>query len=376
MDIYPEDTGFNQYMSIMFRRLNPTNQNTAASSRTRTRNQKKKREISERSKRFWASSLDIPESKAEKAELTLGNTTNMMVTHIVGIIFGFYMMIPAITLLFGRLPILGAFFLLLAVFTFGLGFWSRKYTLKQARNKAISPQELEALIPSARGDLSKRYLELLQDVNNTEISSVDAQEDIRTALRAIGSSVDILPSEAIPPISAGEMMRRAQTLRTQAATEPDVVVRESLMRQAKTLEEQLGSIKETEKAAHRSHMLRTEVEMQMESLRRALLTFQNSAVETHNTGAITASLSSAMQQIAQESEAIALARQELAEQELADLLGQGNAAGSSAGAAPVAQPVAQPAPTASLLQPQNPPPAPPQTQQVGQGKPWWQNNNP
>ncbi|MBC8101245.1 MAG: hypothetical protein H7Z41_01475, partial [Cytophagales bacterium] len=77
--------------------------------------------------------------------------------------------------------------------------------------------------------------------------------------------------------------------------------------------------------------------------------------------------SDAMQQVATEAQAVTLARQELADQEIAGLVG-------TPPVAPVARPAAQPV-AKSLLVPQTPVQEAPREQQVGQsqGRQWWRN---
>jgi hypothetical protein len=109
----------------------------------------------------------------------------------------------------------------------------------------------------------------------------------------------------------------------------------------------------------------------MDALRSALLAFNDGALATHQTGALTTALSDAMQHVATEAQAIALARQELADQEISELLGT-----THTQAAPVAIPAPQPV-TKPLLTPQpQVQETPPQQQQVGQGQgqPWWRNS--
>jgi hypothetical protein len=165
------------------------------------------------------------------------------------------------------------------------------------------------------------------------------------------------------------LAQSAQALRTQASGESDTVVRDSLIRQAATLEKQIGSVGASAKAARRAQALRREVRVQMDALRSALLAFNDGALAEHQTGAITTALSDAMQQVATEAHAVTLARQELADQEIAGLLGTPQTQAASV-PLPAAQPISK-----SLLTPQQPVQETPPQQQVGQGqgRQWWRN---
>jgi hypothetical protein len=248
---------------------------------------------------------------------------------------------------------------------------SPRQALHKAHQRALEPMEIETLLPTARGRLETSYLNLIRDARQTEVPSEAAQEDIRAALRAMGETIAQLPAEPVRPQDAAALTQSVEALRAQASAETDSVVRDSLLRQAAALEKQIGSANDAARSARRAQALRREVRVQMDALRSALLAFNDGALATHQTGALTTALSDAMQQVATEAQAVALARQELADQELSGLLGTSHT--SHTQAAPVAIPAPQPV-TKPLLTPQPQVQETQTQQQVGQGQPWWRNS--
>jgi hypothetical protein len=375
MDIYPRDLGTDNYLAIVRRRLSPVtgmahhraHGMTAAAPTAMDfkpmRNQ--------RLRSYWTRGLNLNEEEAEKVASLAWNSAPGTGARVVSIIFSVYLGIFTIaTLASGVYPATIALFIGWMALIFAM-MASPRQALHKAHQRALEPMEIENLLPTSRGRMETTYLNLIRDARETDVPSASAQEDIRAALRAMGETIAQLPAEPVRPQDAAALTRSVQALRTQAAGETDTVVRDSLLRQAATLEKQIGSADASAKAARRAQALRREVRVQMDALRAALLAFNDGALAVHQTGALTSALSDAMQQVATETHAVALARQELADQELSGLLGTAPLQHSQAAPAviPIPQPVAKP-----LLTPQPQVQETPPQQQVGQGKQWWRNS--
>ncbi|MES2459401.1 MAG: hypothetical protein V4671_02370 [Armatimonadota bacterium] len=376
MEIYPRDLGSENYLAILRRRLSPVTgmahhrahgigMTAAAPTATDFKPMRNRR-----LRRYWTRGLNLSEEEAEKAASLAWNSAPGTGARVVSIIFSIYLAIFTIaTVASGVYPATFALFVGWVALMFGM-MASPRQALHKAHQRALEPMEIENLLPTARGRMETTYLNLIRDARQTEIPSVAAQEDIRVALRAMGETIAQLPADPVRPQDAATLTRSVQTLRTQASGETDSVVRDSLLRQAATLEKQIGSADASAKSARRAQALRREVRVQMDALRNALLSFNDGALAAHQTGALTTALSDAMQQVATETHAIALARQELADQELSGLLGTTPVQHSQAAPAviPAPQPVEKP-----LLTPQPQVQEAPPQQQVGQGKQWWRN---
>lgn len=365
MEIYPRDLGTENYLAILRRRLSPvTNavhyRSSAGMNAAVPAPHEAKRLRNRRLRRYWTRGLNLSEADTEKVGSLVWNSAQGTGSRVASLIFTIYLFIFGSIALGSGSPV-GATVMLAAwmVLMFAM-LASPRQSLRKAHQRALETTEVEALLPTARGRLETAYVNLVRDAQQTEVPSAGAQEEIRAALRALGETIAQLPAEAVRPQDATDLTRKAHALRAQASGESDSVVRDSLLRQAVTLEKQIGNAHETARSARRVQTLRREVRVQMDALRTALLAFNDGAVANHQTGTVTTALSDAMQQITQEAQAIALARQELADQEIAGLLGQ-------------AAPVVAPPITKSLLTPQPPAVQEAPPQQVVQSRQWWRN---
>ncbi|MBC8103936.1 MAG: hypothetical protein H7Z41_15285 [Cytophagales bacterium] len=367
MEIYPRDLGTENYLGILRRRLSPiaTHPNSPGTNAMASSQQEPKRVRSRRVKRYWTRGLNLTEAETEKVSSLVWNSVPGGVARVISLIFSIYLGIgAAATLAGGAYSVTLILFLAWVALIFGM-MASPRQALRKAHQRALDTMEIESLLPTTRGRLETTYLNLVRDARQTEVPSAAAQEDIRVALRAMGETITQLPAEPVRPQDADTLAQNAHALRDQAAAETDAVVRDSLLRQAVTLEKQMGSANASAKSARRAQALRREVRVQMDALRSALLSFNDGALAAQQTGAVTTALSDAMQQVATEAQAVTLARQELADQEIAGLLG-------TPPVAPVARPAAQPV-AKPLLTPQQPVAETPPQQQVGQGRQWWRN---
>jgi hypothetical protein len=369
MEIYPRDLGTENYLAILRRRLSPVtgtahHRSPGVTAATPTAPDSKPMR-NRRLRRYWTRGLDLNETESERVASLTWNSAPGAGARVVSVIFSIYLAIFTIaTLASGVYMASLALFIGWMALVFGM-MASPRQALHKAHQRALEPMEIETLLPTARGRLETSYLNLVRDARQTDIPSATIQEDIRAALRALGETISQLPADPVRPADSATLTQNAHHLRIQAANETDMVIRDSLLRQAATLEKQISSADAAAKSARRAQTLRREVRVQMDALRSALLAFNDSAITTHQTGAMTTALSDAMQQIAVETQAVTLARQELADQEIAGLLGTTQAAPAPL---TVVQPIAKP-----LLTPQPPVVETPPQQQVGQSKQWWRN---
>ena len=366
MEIYPRDLGTENYLAILRRRLSPITGTAHFRGHVpATAPHEAKPLRNRRLRRYWTRGLNLSEQEADKVGSIAWNSAPGTGARVVSIIFSIYLgMFAIITLANGVWPATLIFSLVWMGLIFAM-MASPKQALRKAHQRPLDNMEIEALLPTTRGRLENAFVNLVRDAQQTEIASPDVQNDIRAALRAMGETISQLPAETVRPQDAAALTQSAQTLRAQAAGETDSVVRDSLLRQAVTLEKQIGSANDVAKSARRVQTLRREVRVQMDAMRSALLAFNDGAVTTHQTGFQTNALSDAMQHIAQEAQAVSLARQELADQEIMGLMGTPQTVSV---AQPAAQPIAKP-----LLTPQQPVQETPPQQQVGQGRQWWRN---
>ncbi len=63
--------------------------------------------------------------------------------------------------------------------------------------KPLSAAEIAALLPKADDELERAYLTLAMDVVRQELAS-GADQDLRSALRALGDAIDRLPPASFP----------------------------------------------------------------------------------------------------------------------------------------------------------------------------------
>lgn len=374
LEIYPRDMGTENYLTLVRSRLSPMTSAAhyrapglvVASAAPHEARPLRNRRL----RRYWTRGLNLNEEEAEKVGSIAWNSAPGTGARVGSAIFSLYLVIfGIITLSSGAVPAAMALFIGWLALIFGMMATPRQ-ALRRAHQRPLDSMEIETLIPTARGRLETAYVNLVRDVLQTEVPSPAAADEIRAALRAMGETISQLPAEPVRPQDAAALTQSMMALRTQASAETDSVIRDSLLRQAVTLEKQIGSANDAAKSARRVQTLRREVRVQMDALRSALLSFNDGAVTTHQTGAVTTALSDAMQHIAQEAQAVSLARQELADQEIAGLLGASHtqiAPATQTNAAPIAKPLLTPQPPVQEALPQ---------QQVGQGKTtgqWWRN---
>lgn len=335
-----------------------------------TRKRGRRGRLRNRVRNYWVKDLNVDEETADEvAELVSRGTPG--VGSKVGAI------IASIYLLFGAFltGAMGAPFWVTMMFLifWGLVTWaiitSPRKTVKLAHEKAVNQQELEALLPTARGRLERMYLNLALDIQRADIPSESAQNDIRAALRHIGDVISRLPADPVSTQDATALRREALELRQQASGEHDSVVASSLYRQAEALERRAALVAQNSRSARRATALRREARTQMDSLRSVLVAYSQMG---HMDTAAAGQLAEAVQRVSTEAQALGLAQQELEAEEIERLFG------GHVPLEPLA-PIVQPAPpqvvqqVSATHQPaQSPPPGQPTPQSpTTSSRQWW-----
>jgi hypothetical protein len=257
---------------------------------------------------------------------------------------------------------------------------SPRQHFKQISERNLTVEEVETLLPTARGRLERQYFGLVLDALRTEVPTVSAQSDIQTALRHLGDLIMRLPSDPVAVPDAETLRREAQALRLQAHQESDAFVEGSLQRQAEMLEQRATLTTQNGRGTRRIAMLRREARAQMDNLRAVLVGFQQTpAVDAVNVS----HLSAALQRVAGEAKAVALAHNELENEELERLYGSPLPPVETLSVpAPNAnrQPIAVPTPQANVQvvgqggAPTGTNPPPLAKNPNGSTRPWWRNN--
>ncbi|MDX1934241.1 MAG: hypothetical protein SFU56_16695 [Capsulimonadales bacterium] len=315
--------------------------------------------------RFWTRKLDLPEEAATRLADQIWTGPYGASLKAFSFVFLFHMALAAFLMGIGTGVgvFIGVFFLFLWTSIIGGMVWAPRVQLTQIAERDLTVEDIEALLPNARGRLERQYFGLVLDALRTEIPSESAKSDIRAALRHLGDAIARLPSDPVATPDADILRREAQGLRMQANRETDAFVESSLLRQAEMLEQRATLAAQNGRSARRIAMLRREARTQMDSLRSVLVGFQQA--QQSDVVAIS-QLSSALQRVSGEAKAVALARQELENEELERMYGA---------PLPVPNPVTTPA--VQPVRPNNPGPTGPMPAPPASGNrgPWWRNNN-
>lgn len=375
MDLHPRDLGTERYLAIVRRRLTPTMPQGSPvppldETPARVPRSRRLRRQREKIRRYWVRDLKVDEATGEKVANMLYKGTPGVGARVGAVIVSIYLLLPMlICLLAGAPPPFPIFLALTWALVMAAIIQSPRRTIRQLDEKVLTGQEVEAMLPIARGRLERSYLQLVLEAMRQDIPSATAQNDIRAALRDLGDTVSRLPADAVPVPNSAALRDEARLLRNQAALENDSLVRTSQLRQAETLERRAALADQNGVALRRLATLRREARTQMDALRAVLAGFQNT---NHWDHAQAAHLTESLSRAASEAQSVAIARRELEDEEIAALFG--------APLPPVQQPVQAPPQVAT-----QPVVAPPLVQQqVGQATPvpapqpvqprqWWRN---
>ncbi len=193
--------------------------------------------------------------------------------------------------------------------------------LRNINTDAVTANEIEAFLPTVRGDLDRAYLNtVLQTIRQP--LPVSASASVGAALRSVGDAVSALPGDALPVGADDPASLRLSALdkKQRAAHEPDSLVQGSLLRQADAAEKQAQIVENGGTAARRARARHDETVAQLHTLRAVLTTYASGA-----NGAIleqSERFADATEQVAAGAMASAQAKRELDDAELIALYGQ------------------------------------------------------
>jgi hypothetical protein len=364
MELHPRDLGMNRYLAVLHRRLTPmTPQGVPATPTEDIAAEKplggRGKRLRERVRRYWLKDLKVDDTTGEKVANILSKGTAGIGMRVGLVIVSIYLLLPAFIMAMAHVPFPFLLTILIAwALAFSLILAGPRKALRQAHEKPLTTTEIEAMLPAARGRLERNYLQLVLDAMHQDVPSASAQGDIKAALRDLGDAISRLPADSVPVPNSAALRQEADHKRKQAALENDSFIRASLVRQAETLDRRAAVGDENGVVLRRLSILRREARTQMDALRSVLVAFSNtSQIDASTAGHLTEALSRA----AGEAQAVAIARRELEDEEIASLFG---------GPVPAPQPQVQQQVVA-------PPPPVQQTQpqpQVVQSRHWWRNN--
>ena len=145
--------------------------------------------------------------------------------------------------------------------------------LRNINTDAVAASEIEAFLPTVRGDLDRSYLNTVLDAIRQPIPDAAGQH-LRNALREVGDTVSALPGEPFPAgLTDPENLRQtAQMLQGKAAHEPDSILQASLLRQTDAMEKQAHVMDGAAKTARRARARYDEAAANLSVLRAVLMT--------------------------------------------------------------------------------------------------------
>ena len=174
-------------------------------------------------------------------------------------------------------------------------------------HKALSAKEVEDLIGRCQDDLARAYLQLARDAVLVEANEATA-EKLREALLALGEAIEALPAVVIEPQDTTLLRAQATELQARSAVETDLMISESLARQADSYLQRAESQDKSALVSRRAAVLRDEIFAKIAALRDALAAQQTGALDAK---ALTA-LSESARSVARESQSAAAANEEVA----------------------------------------------------------------
>lgn len=376
MELTPRDLGTERYLTILRRRLLPsimTVNGTAVSATGETipplRKRRREGRVQKRIQRYWTRDLNLDADTSEAVADIISRGTpgvNMKLGIILSTIYMFFGAFLAWMIV--RDPMLPMMFLTAWALIVFASVVTPRNSIKTAHNRAVTVQEVEAMLPGARGRLERMYLNLVLDALRLELPSESAKADIQSALRNLGDAISRLPADPVGIQDATSLRKEAMELRQQAASEHDGFIQASLHRQAEALERRASMVAQNSRAARRSAALRREARIQMDNLRGVMVSYsQLSASDLTAVGQI----SEAVQRVSAEAQALSLAQGELEHDELTALFGEPLPAVQ---APPLVVPQPTIAPQQVVVQ-QNTtqPSAPVQQPQTVTSRQWWRN---
>jgi hypothetical protein len=197
---------------------------------------------------------------------------------------------------------------------------SPRLAIRRINTDAVTTAEIEAFLPSARGELDRAYLNTVLETLRQPLPAA-AGQDIRTALRAVGDSVSVLPGVPLEQGACDPVALRvtAEEKRRCADAESDSLTQASLRRQAEADDKQAQIAEQSATAVKRARARHDETAGQINTLRSVLTVYaspENTVLlEQGNV------LQDAVRRVAGEAVATSAAKRELEDGELAVLYG-------------------------------------------------------
>ncbi|MGC4042383.1 MAG: hypothetical protein QM758_01085 [Armatimonas sp.] len=190
-----------------------------------------------------------------------------------------------------------------------LGQLPPRFLLSRDCKAPLQEAELDALLAAANDPLERAYFQLIKDTLRQSNLSESAENELRSALRALGDAMEQLPSAA--PESAAvapeTLQAEAKALREKGMQESDQTVSDSLIRQADARERSANAISRSQQTLRRNAVLRDELVAQTEALRIGLAV---QSTEQSGIGEL-ANLAESARRVAAEATSLADARNEL-----------------------------------------------------------------
>jgi hypothetical protein len=379
MELTPRDLGTERYLSTIRKRVNPmTPQGTPANGmgQENTPVRRRGRRIRSKVRRYWVRDLNVDEETADEVAEIVSKGMPGVGMRVGVFIFSLYLWLGIFITTLAHAPGAIPFMMFLIWATImPLILLSPRKNVKQMHEKPLTVAEVEAMLPHARGRLDRMYLNLVLDAIRQEVPTESAKADIRAALRHLGDVVASLPADPVGVRDAGSLHKEAMERRQQAVVETDSIVQASLMRQAEALERRATVAAINDRSSRRASALRREARTMMDSLRSILVAYQQTApTDTTSIG----QLSEAVQRMAGEAQAVAVAKRELEDDEIERLFGGPLPQVVPVPVQPVQQPttpVAQPAPTNGHNHTVQSQPSTPTQQPQVVSRQWWRGGN-
>lgn len=188
----------------------------------------------------------------------------------------------------------------------GLGALLARRKFRALHQTPLAAGEVEAFPSAAYDDLERAYLALIFSAVHQKVP-VDAEPEVRNALRALGEAIDRLPG--VPPVTdtADDLESQANALRAQAGADDDAVVAESLLRRADSLLRRADTVRRSAQFARRALAVREEILAQIETLRAGVAAFDTGAGDVGDLK----HLAESVRRVAVEADSLAAAREEL-----------------------------------------------------------------
>lgn len=139
----------------------------------------------------------------------------------------------------------------------------------------LAEGEVEHLLEDGKTatELEQAYLRLVRDaVRQTSEVSPEIEEEVQAAILSLGEAIDRLPVVDVIPVDTAALRREAETLCTEALSNPDRVIGESLERRADALIRRADANDRSGLAVRRTAALRAEIEAQIAALREGIAT--------------------------------------------------------------------------------------------------------